>query len=116
MKNADLAEKFIENVIGYFQLPLGVAGNFCIDGKRKAIPMAVEETSIIASASKTARWISEHGSLTTSIKGEGVIGQIQISEVKNLNNLSEFLKKKKQNGSKKYIKKLSLPCIKGAEE
>ena len=110
LKNADLAEKFIENVIGYFQLPLGVAGNFCIDGKRKAIPMAVEETSIIASASKTARWISEQGSLTTSIKGEGVIGQIQISEVKNFEQLEQTLKEKETEWIQK-IHKEAIPAM-----
>src|SRR5207244_3890720 len=53
----ELAEKFIENVLGYFQMPLGVATNFEIDGKPYVIPMAVEETSIIAAASKTANWV-----------------------------------------------------------
>lgn len=38
----ELAEKFIENVLGYFQLPLGVATNFVLDGKAYAIPMATE--------------------------------------------------------------------------
>jgi len=42
LKKSDLAEKFIENVIGYFQMPLGVAMNFCIDGIPRVIPMAVE--------------------------------------------------------------------------
>ena len=59
--SVDLAEKFIENVLGFFQLPLGVATNFVIDGKAYVIPMAVEETSIIAAASKTAKWIREFG-------------------------------------------------------
>ena len=84
LKKLDLAEKFIENVIGYFQIPLGVATNFCIDDRNVLIPMAVEETSIIAAASKTARWVNEHGFIKTSVKGKkGVIGQIQIAEVKN---------------------------------
>ncbi len=48
VKNTALADKLIENVIGYFQLPLGVATNFFIDGKNYVIPLAVEETSIIA--------------------------------------------------------------------
>ena len=92
LKKPDLAEKFIENVIGYFQLPLGVAGNFCIDGKRVAVPMAVEETSIIASAGKTARWVSERGYTKTAVKGAGVIGQIQISRVKNAQKLEQTLR------------------------
>src|SRR5687768_14199742 len=57
----ELAENFIENVIGYFQIPLGVAANFVIDGRARPIPMAVEETSIVAAASKTAKWIRENG-------------------------------------------------------
>lgn len=77
----DLAEKFIENVVGYFQLPLGVATNFEIDGESYAIPMAVEETSIIAAASKTAKWVREHGSITTETIGKEIIGQIQIAKV-----------------------------------
>src|SRR5688572_17528943 len=63
----DLAEKFIENVLGYFQLPLGVASNFVIDGRSYAIPMAVEETSIIAAASKTAKWVKENGFIKTEL-------------------------------------------------
>jgi hydroxymethylglutaryl-CoA reductase len=79
----NLAEKFVENVIGYFQLPLGVATNFKIDGREYLIPMAVEETSIIAAASKTAKWVRECGSISTSSLGDDIIGQIQISKVKN---------------------------------
>src|ERR1700680_4116994 len=61
----EMAEHFIENVIGFFQMPLGVATNFIIDGRATAIPMAVEETSIIAAASKSAKWVREHGVITT---------------------------------------------------
>ncbi len=102
LKNSDLAEKFIENVIGYFQIPLGVATNFCIDGKNRVIPMAVEETSIIAAASKTARWVSEYGSIKTSIKGSGVIGQIQIDKVKDFDRLKKII----QENEKEWIRKV----------
>ena len=77
----ELAEHFIENVVGYFPLPLGIAAHFCIDGVNRAIPMAVEETSIIAAASKTAKWVNQHGTLTTAIEGSGTIGQIQLNKV-----------------------------------
>lgn len=80
--SVELAEKFIENVIGYFQLPLGVVTNFIIDGQSYVIPMAVEETSIIAAASKTAKWVREHGQITTEVVGREIIGQIQIAKVK----------------------------------
>ncbi len=91
-----LAEHFIENVIGYFQLPLGVAANFVIDGRAVPVPMAVEETSIIAAASKTAKWIREHGEITTEVVGRNVIGQIQIAKVKNYQQLEHFLLSQKQ--------------------
>lgn len=83
LKDIALGEKFIENVIGYFQVPLGVATNFCIDGKDYVIPMAVEETSIIAAASKTAKWIRESGTIRTEVVGSEIIGQIQCAHVKN---------------------------------
>lgn len=83
LQDIRLAEKFVENVIGYFQLPLGVATNFNIDGRDFIIPMAVEETSIIAAASKTAKWIRECGSIKTEVIGQNIIGQIQFAKVKN---------------------------------
>lgn len=83
LKDTGLGEKFIENVIGYFQLPLGVATNFNIDGKDFVIPMAVEETSIVAAVCKTAKWIRESGSITTEVLGNEIIGQIQCAKIKN---------------------------------
>lgn len=93
-----LAEKFIENVIGYFQLPLGVATNFHIDGKDLIIPMAVEETSIIAAASKTAKWVRENGTIVTEIIGENIIGQIQFAKVSHFQDFEN-----KINLQKKYL-------------
>lgn len=81
LRDTSLGEKFIENVIGYFQIPLGVATNFRIDGKDFVIPMAVEETSIVAAASKTAKWIRESGTITTEVVGAEIIGQIQCAKV-----------------------------------
>ena len=81
LKSPELAEKFVENVLGYFQMPMGVATNFRIDGRDVIIPMAVEETSIIAAASKTAKWVREHGEITTESIGKQIIGQIQIAKV-----------------------------------
>lgn len=82
LRDTSLGEKFIENVIGYFQLPLGVATNFRIDGKDYVIPMAVEETSIVAAVCKTAKWIRESGSITAEVVGSEIIGQIQCAKIK----------------------------------
>jgi len=83
LDSIDLGEKFIENVLGYFQMPMGVATNFVIDGKDYIIPMAVEETSIIAAASKSAKWIKESGEIKTEVIGTDIIGQIQFAKIKN---------------------------------
>lgn len=79
----DLAEKFIENSLGYFPMPFGVATNFNIDGKEFPIPMVVEETSIIAAASKTAKWVKSSGGIRTSMLGHLGIGQIQFAKLNN---------------------------------
>lgn len=96
LQDPSLGEKFIENVIGYFQLPLGVVTNFRIDGEDLVIPLAVEETSIVAAASKTAKWIRESGHIETSQIGQTVIGQIQIAKVKDLTKLRTVVKERRQ--------------------
>lgn len=95
LKDIQLGEKFIENTIGYFQMPIGVATQFCIDGRELFIPMAVEETSIIAAASKTAKWIKESGTIKTSVVGTDIIGQIQLAVVKNFVHLETIINKNK---------------------
>ena len=80
----EVAEHLIENVLGTFTLPLGVATNFRIDGRDYLIPMAVEETSIIAAASSTAKWVRASGEITTRMQGDLIIGQIQIPKVEDL--------------------------------
>lgn len=81
--NLDLAEHFIENLIGSFPLPLGLASYFRIDGRDVPIPMAIEETSVVAACSSTAKWIRSHdgGEIVTSTAGRTIIGQIQFPRV-----------------------------------
>lgn len=77
------AEHLIENVVGVFALPLGIATNFLIDGREIPIPMAVEETSIVAAASASAKWVRRNGGFTTRMIGNLIIGQIQFPTVAN---------------------------------
>lgn len=95
IQHPELAEKLIENVIGYFQLPLGVATNFCIDGRDYVIPMAVEETSIIAAVSKTAKWIRQQGTIETWVDGDCILGQIQFASVKDFAKFSAIIEQNK---------------------
>lgn len=63
-----LHEEFSENTISNFYMPYGIAPNFLIDGKLFALPMAVEESSVVAAASKAAKfWIDKGGFKTTII-------------------------------------------------
>lgn len=80
----EMAEHFIENVVGLYSLPLGIATNFVIDGKLVPIPMVVEETSIVAAASATAKWVCKTGKISTYMRGNLIIGQIQIPTVEDV--------------------------------
>lgn len=84
-----LAENFIENAIGYYHIPLGVAVNYVIDEKEYVVPMAIEETSVIAAACKTASWVRERGMIETENKGCLSIGQLQVSRVTNFQYFNE---------------------------
>jgi hydroxymethylglutaryl-CoA reductase len=77
------ANRMIENVVGIFQLPLGIAVNFLIDGKDYLIPMAIEEPSVVAAASNAARWARDGGGIETWASEQIMIGQIQLVGVKN---------------------------------
>ncbi|MGB5099431.1 MAG: hydroxymethylglutaryl-CoA reductase, degradative [Methanothrix sp.] len=77
----DQADKMTENVIGMFQVPLGIATNFVIDGKEVLIPMATEEPSVIAAASNGARMAREAGGFFTSSTGPVMRAQIQATGI-----------------------------------
>lgn len=71
-----LHDEFIENTISNFYLPLGVAPNFLINGKYKTIPMAIEESSVVAAASKAAKFWSTRGGFKTTVINTEKIGQV----------------------------------------
>ncbi len=75
----DIADRMIENVVGTFELPLGIATNFLIDGKDYLIPMAIEEASVVAAASNAAKMAREGGGFVTDYSGNIMIGQIQVA-------------------------------------
>ncbi|MCX8172377.1 MAG: hydroxymethylglutaryl-CoA reductase, degradative [Archaeoglobaceae archaeon] len=91
----EIADRMVENVIGTFELPLGIATNFLIDGKDYLIPMVIEEPSVIAAASNAAKMARESGGFFTDFTAPIMIGQIQIVDVKNPENARfEILKNK----------------------
>ncbi|MEM0492955.1 MAG: hydroxymethylglutaryl-CoA reductase, degradative [Candidatus Thermoplasmatota archaeon] len=78
------ADRMIENVIGVFDLPLGVAVNFLINGKDYLVPMAIEESSVVAAASNAAKIARSKGGFKASCSDPLMIGQIQLLDVKDV--------------------------------
>ncbi len=78
----ELANRMIENVVGTFPVPLGIAMNFLINKKEYMIPMAIEEPSVIAAATYAAKMAREKGGFFTSSTDPIMIGQIQAVDIK----------------------------------
>jgi len=78
----ELADRMIENVVGAFPVPLGVAVNFLINRRDYLIPMAIEEPSVVAAASYAAKMAREGGGFFTSSTPPIMIGQIQAVGIK----------------------------------
>lgn len=79
--NATQADHMIENVVGVFALPLGIATNFLVNGRDYLVPMVVEEPSIVAGVSYAARMIREGGGFVASSDDPVMIGQMQVLDV-----------------------------------
>lgn len=73
----DMADNFIENCVGTFSLPMGIATNFLIDGREMVIPMAVEESSVVAAASHGAKLSRTRGGFFTTPTKTIATSQVQ---------------------------------------
>lgn len=73
-----LADGMVENVIGTFELPLGIAANFLVNGRDVLVPMAVEEPSVVAAASFMAKLARECGGFETSSSAPLMRAQVQV--------------------------------------
>jgi hydroxymethylglutaryl-CoA reductase len=78
---AGLADHLIENLIGTMNIPLGIATNMRIDGVDRLIPMATEESSVVAAVCNAARQCYDGGGFVTSMSGTLMIAQIQLAPV-----------------------------------
>jgi hydroxymethylglutaryl-CoA reductase len=74
----DLADHLIENVIGTMNIPVGLATNMRVDGVDRLIPMATEESSVVAAVCNAARQCYDNGGFVTSMSGTQMIAQIQL--------------------------------------
>ncbi|MBO6533153.1 MAG: hydroxymethylglutaryl-CoA reductase, degradative [Muricauda sp.] len=85
-----LHDEFIENTISNYYLPFAVAPNFLINDRLYAIPMAIEESSVVAAASKAAKFWLERGGFKTEVLGTEKVGQVHFMYRGDQNKLTDF--------------------------
>ncbi len=91
----ELHDDFIENTISNFYMPFGVAPNFVINDRTYVIPMVVEESSVVAAASKVAKFWSTRGGFKTKVLGTTKIGQVHFMYAGKKEELHNYFNKNK---------------------
>lgn len=92
----ELHDEFIENTITNLYTPLGIAPNFLINHKLYAIPMAIEESSVVAAASKAAKFWIDKGGFKAEVLGTEKVGQVHFMFVGDFEKLNFFFHSIKQ--------------------
>jgi len=95
-------DTLVENVIGSYQLPMGIACNFKVNNKDYLIPMVIEEPSVIAAASNAAKIARKHGGFQSEKVKSIMFSQIQITQLQDINTA-----KKKISDNKAQILKIA---------
>lgn len=104
----------VENAVGSFPLPLGIATNFVINGKEYLVPMAIEEPSVIAAASHAAKLAKSRGGFKASAESSIMRGQIQVTNLLDIKKAIQVISKSKEsllrtvNSISKNVKALDL--------
>lgn len=110
----DKIDRMVENAVGSFSLPLGIATNFAINGKEYLVPMAIEEPSVIAAASHAAKLAKSRGGFKASAESSIMRGQIQITNLLDIKKAIQVISKNKEsllrtvNSISKNVKALDL--------
>jgi hydroxymethylglutaryl-CoA reductase len=110
----DKINRMVENAIGFFSLPLGIATNFVINGKDYLVPMAIEEPSVIAAASHAAKLAKSTGGFKASTDSSIMRGQIQVTNLLDIKKAMRIISKNKgslltsANSCSKNVKALDL--------
>ena len=92
----EIHDEFIENTLSNFYMPFGVAPNFIIDGENYSLPMAIEESSVVAAASKSAKYWSRRGGFHTKIISFEKTGHIHFLYDGKKNDIQKFFDDKKK--------------------
>ena len=110
----DKIDGMVENAVGSFPLPLGIATNFVINGKEYLVPMAIEEPSVIAAASHAAKLAKSRGGFKASAESSIMRGQIQVTNLLDIKKAIHVISKSKEsllrtvNSISKNVKALDL--------
>lgn len=110
----DKIDRMVENAVGSFSLPLGIATNFVINGKEYLVPMAIEEPSVIAAASHAAKLAKSRGGFKASAESSIMRGQIQVTNLLDIKKAIQVISKNKEsllrtvNSISKNVKALDL--------
>jgi hydroxymethylglutaryl-CoA reductase len=89
------SDRMVENAVGAFNLPLGVAVNFLINDTDYLVPMAIEEPSVIAAASNAAKMARAKGGFWTSSTPPVMIGQVQLTGIKDPSRIKHMILEKR---------------------
>lgn len=90
------ADYLIENTVGCLPIPLGIATSIVINNKPTLVPLATEETSVVAALSGIAKWVlKNNGDITTSQVGAGIKGQVYYDNAYSFAEVENFIAKNK---------------------
>jgi len=95
--DASIPDRMVENAVGVFPLPLGIATNFTINGHDYLVPMAIEEPSVVAAASNAAKMARDRGGFRASSTDPIMIGQVQVTGVEDPEAAKKKLLEKKRD-------------------
>ena len=96
-KLQQLHDEFIENTISNFYVPYAIAPNFVINGNPCAIPMAIEESSVVAAAALTAKFWSDRGGFKANVMSTRKVGQVHFIYKENPEDLKSYFNAVKQD-------------------
>ena len=95
--NLAQADHMIENVVGTYALPMGVAQHFLVNGREVPVPMVIEEPSVVAAASFMARLARAGGGFTASATAPEMIGQMQVLDIPDLQQAKAALEAQRES-------------------
>ena len=102
-KKQTLFDEFSENTLSNFYFPFGIAPNFLINAKNYMVPMVIEESSVIAAASSSAKYWAERGGFHAEVISSEKLGQVHFlwkGEPEKLENAMPVLKRELMAGTK----------------